>query len=151
LFVAAYLIERPRELHEGLGYALAAIIAVRIVWGFVGTKHARFVDFVPSPAGFFVYIRAMIKGRERRYVGHNPAGGAMVIALMLCLCSIICTGWMMGLDAFWGKEWVEDLHEGLVSFAILLVTLHVAGVIYESLRHGENLVRAMISGKKRVD
>lgn len=151
LFFAAYFIDRPRDLHEGLGYALAAILVVRIIWGFVGTKHARFMDFVPSPKGFWIYTCAMVRGRERRYIGHNPAGGAMVIALLLCLCGIILTGWVMGLDAYWGKEWVEDLHEGLVSFMLLLVALHVVGVIYESLRHGENLVRAMISGEKRMD
>lgn len=151
LFAAAYLIDRPRHLHETLGYALVAILAVRVVWGFVGTRHARFSDFVPTPAGLLRYLRDLAAGRERRYLGHNPAGGAMVVALMATLAGIGVSGWMMGLDAFWGEGWVEELHEGLVSFGLLLIALHVAGVIYESLRHGENLVRAMITGQKDRD
>ncbi len=151
LFVLAYLIERPRDLHEALGNALMAILAIRVVWGFVGTRHARFSDFVPTPAAFLRYLRDLAAGNERRHLGHNPAGGAMVVALMLVLAGIGVSGWMMGLDSFWGASWVEELHEGLVGFALLLVTLHVAGVIYESVRHGENLVRAMITGKKRPD
>ncbi len=151
LFVSAYVIERPRDLHEFLGYTLMAILAIRIVWGFVGSKRARFSDFVPSPGSFFRYISDLAHGRERRYLGHNPAGGAMVVALMLTLAGIGTSGWMMGLDAFWGESWVEELHEGLVSFALVLVVLHVGGVIYESLRHGENLVIAMITGKKRSE
>lgn len=151
LFVSAYLIERPRDLHEALGYALAAILAVRVVWGFVGPRHARFADFVPAPGRFLRYMQDLAAGCEKRHLGHNPAGGAMVVALMLTLAGICLSGWMMGLDAYRGEDWVEDLHEGLVSFGLVLVTLHVAGVIYESLRHGENLVRAMITGKKRID
>lgn len=151
LFTLAWLIEKPRDLHEALGYTLMAILVVRILWGFVGTRHARFTDFVPSPRGFMAYLRAMLAGREPRYLGHNPAGGAMVVALMLTLAAIGTTGWMMGLDGFWGAEWVEELHEGLASFALLLVLAHVAGVAYASLRHGENLVRAMWTGVKRRD
>ncbi len=151
LFVLAYLIERPHDLHRAFGYTLIAILAIRVVWGIVGSRHARFADFVPTPAGFWRYLRDVVAGNERRYLGHNPAGGAMVVALMLVLAGIGVSGWMMGLDAFWGEGWVEELHEGLVNAALVLVTLHVAGVIYESLRHGENLVRAMITGKKRLD
>lgn len=151
LFAAAYLIDRPRDLHETLGYTLAAILAVRVVWGFVGSRHARFSDFVPGPGSFLSYVLALLRGREGRYVGHNPAGGAMVVALMLTLAGICLTGWMMGLDAYWGEDWVEDIHETLVTLCLALVALHVSGVIYESVRHRENLVGAMITGKKRVD
>lgn len=149
LFTLAYVFEDPRKVHEALGYTLMAILAVRVVWGFVGTRHARFADFVPGPLRLMSYLRDMAAGRERRHVGHNPAGGAMVVVLMTTLAAIGTTGWMMGLDAYWGQEWVEELHEGLVSFALVLVALHVAGVGLSSLRHGENLVRAMITGLKR--
>lgn len=150
LFTLAYVIERPRDLHRGLGYALMAILAIRIIWGFVGSKHARFSDFVPTPKRLFAYLRDMAAGREKRHLGHNPAGGAMILALMLTLSGIGVSGWMMGLDAFWGEGWVEDLHEGLVSFALVLVVLHVSGVVFSSLSHHENLVRAMITGVKRA-
>ncbi len=150
LFALAYAIEHPRDLHRGLGYALMAILAIRIVWGFVGSKHARFSDFVPSPQRLFAYLSDMGKGSEKRYLGHNPAGGAMILALMLTLAGIGISGWMMGLDALWGADWVEELHEGLVSTALVLIVLHVSGVVFSGLRHHENLVRAMITGLKRA-
>ncbi len=149
LFTLALLFEEPRLLHKTLGYTLMGILAIRIVWGFVGTPNARFTDFVPRPKSLLGYLRAMRAGREERHLGHNPAGGAMVVALMLTLAGIGLSGWMMGLDAFWGKDWVHGLHEGLVNLALVLVGLHVGGVVWASLRHRENLVRAMVTGLKR--
>lgn len=151
LFTLAYLVERPRDLHRGLGYALMAILAVRVVWGFVGSRHARFADFVPGPKRLFAYLGDLARARETRHLGHNPAGGAMILALMLTLAGIGLSGWMMGLDAYWGESWVETLHEGLVSFALTLIVLHVSGVVFSSLHHHENLVRSMITGLKRMD
>ncbi|WP_343081740.1 cytochrome b/b6 domain-containing protein [Ostreiculturibacter nitratireducens] len=147
-FVAAYLIERPRDLHEAFGYAVAGLVAFRLVWGVIGTRHARFTDFVPGPRRFLGYLRDMIRGVEARYLGHNPAGGAMIIALLTILAGICATGVMMGMDAYFGESWVEEAHEALVSVALALVVLHVAGVALSSLRHGENLVHAMITGRK---
>ena len=149
LFFAAYLVERPRDLHEGLGLTLMAILAIRVAWGFVGTRHARFADFVPGPRRLAGYLGDLARGREGRTLGHNPAGGAMIVALMLTLAGIGLSGWMMGLDAFWGEDWVEELHEGLVNVALGLIALHLGGVALASLRHGENLVKAMVTGVKR--
>lgn len=151
LFAGAYIFEDPRDLHTTLGYTLMAVLAVRVLWGLVGTRHARFTDFVPGPRRFLGYMRDMAKGREERHLGHNPAGGAMVVALMLSIAGIGVTGWMMGLDRFWGQEWVKELHESIVTVALILVALHVGGVILASRRHGENLVQAMITGVKRAD
>ncbi len=148
-FAAAFLIERPRDLHEGFGYTVLALLAVRLVWGVVGSRHARFVDFVPSPAGFLGYARDMLRGRERRYIGHNPAGGAMVVALMAMLAATGLSGWMMTTDRFFAESWVEDLHVAAANGTLALVALHLGGVVWESLRHGENLVVAMITGVKR--
>lgn len=148
-FLGAQLWEDPRALHETLGWIAGAAVAIRLAWGFVGTRHARFADFVPGPRGFLGYVRDVAAGRERRYLGHNPAGGAMVVALLATVLGLVATGWMMGRDAFWGVDWVEELHEGLAQVGLLLVALHVAGVVWESRRHGENLVAAMITGRKR--
>jgi cytochrome b len=150
LFTLAYLIERPRDLHKALGYTLMAILAIRVIWGLFGSRHARFTSFVPSPRRLFAYLGDMYRGSEKRYLGHNPAGGAMIVAMMLTLAGIGVSGWMMGLDAFWGVGWVEELHEGLVSFALVLIAVHVSGVVFSSLRHHENLVRSMITGVKRA-
>ena len=148
-FLGAQLWEDPRALHETLGWIAAGAVAIRLVWGFVGSPHARFADFIPSPRGFVAYVRDAAAGRERRYLGHNPAGGAMVAALLATVLGLAATGWMMGLDAFWGVSWVEELHEGLAQLGLLLVALHLTGVVWESRRHGENLVAAMITGRKR--
>jgi cytochrome b len=97
------------------------------------------------------YLRDTARGREARYLGHNPAGAAMIVALVAVLGGICATGWMMGMDAYFGVEWVEDAHEALVNVLIGLVVLHIAGVAVASLRHRENLVKAMVTGLKAAD
>lgn len=139
------------RLHEWAGYAAVALVCVRIVWGFVGDKHARFRDFVRSPIVVLGYLNDMLRGRERRYRGHNPVGGAMIVALLLGICGLGLTGWMMTTNTFWGVEWVEDVHEVLANGLLVLVGLHVIGVLVSSWRHGENLVAAMVTGHKRRD
>jgi len=135
--------------HEVLGYAILALVAARLVWGIAGTRYARFWQFVRRPRAVLDYLRSMLSGNEPRYLGHNPAGGAMVVALLTALVATGVTGWMMSLDAFWGVAWVEETHEALASLMLAMVGVHVAGVVLASLRHHENLVRAMIDGRKR--
>ena len=138
-----------KRCSQAAGYAIAALVALRIVWGFVGPRHARFSDFVRGPAATLDYLRQGVRGRAPRFLGHNPAGGVMTIALLGMLVAISATGVMMTSDAFWGAQWVEHLHEGLVYVTLGLIALHVAGVILASFEHGENLVKAMITGRKR--
>lgn len=138
------------RLHEWAGYAAAALIAFRLLWGLAGPKYARFRQFVRSPSAVAGYLRATLHGKEPRYLGHNPAGGLMIVALILAMAGTALTGWMYTLDAFWGMEWVEETHEALANLLLVLVGLHVAGVIFSSLRHRENLVRAMVVGRKRA-
>lgn len=145
-----FVTEDGKPIHRWIGYAILAAILFRLVWGFVGTTHARFSDFVPTPARLWNYGKALLRGQEPRYVGHNPAAAMMIIALisLLVLCGI--TGWMQGLDAFWGKEWVQDLHEASAYAISALVGIHVLAAIVESLRHRENLIWAMMTGRKRA-
>jgi len=151
MVAAAYFLDSPRSLHRSLGYVVISLIAFRILWGFVGTKHARFADFVPGPLKFLSYVRDILRGREARYLGHNPAGGAMIIALLTTLAGVGISGYMMGMDAFFGSNWVEHLHKSLVTGLLALVGLHVGGVVLSSLRHRENLVASMVSGEKDSD
>ncbi len=137
------------KAHETAGYIIAGLVAARVLWGLVGTRHARFSDFIHSPGATLAFLRDSVTLKARRYIGHNPAGGAMVIALLLAITTICASGYMMGMDAFWGEEWVEELHEGAVNVTLVLIALHVAGVILASVEHRENLVRAMITGRKR--
>lgn len=139
------------QLHEWAGYTAGALVGLRIVWGFVGARHARFSDFVNSPFVVLGYLKDSLRGRERRFLGHNPAGGAMIIALLTGICCLGATGWMMTSNAFWGVEWVEDVHEVLANGLLALVVLHVAGVLVASFSHRENLVLAMLTGRKRAE
>ena len=136
-------------LHFWAGYAAAALIAFRLVWGLTGPHYARFGQFVKGPATVRAYLGEMLRGREARYIGHNPAGGAMIVCLLAGLAGVSLSGWLMTTDAFWGSDAMEGAHELLANGLLALVLLHVGGVLFASLRHRENLVRAMVSGRKR--
>jgi cytochrome b len=163
-FAIAFLTEDDLlALHVWAGYLILGLIFIRVLWGFVGTRHARWSDFVKQPTEIFTYLKAIIRSRAARYLGHNPAGGAMVVALML---SVTLTG-LSGLAVYGAQElsgpmapllsglsegWahtLEDIHEVVANLTLLLVLLHLAGVALASLQHRENLVRAMITGLKR--
>jgi len=149
-FAVAWLsAEDWRALHEWAGYAAGSLIALRLLWGIVGTRYARFRQFVRSPSTVIGYVRDIVTGREARYLGHNPAGGLMIVALIAAVASVSTTGWMMTTDTFFGIDWVEHVHEALASGMLALVGIHVLGVVVASLRHRENLAAAMISGRKR--
>ena len=136
--------------HEWAGYAAAGLIAFRLVWGFIGPRYARFNQFLQAPGTVTRYLGAILRGKERRYIGHNPAGGAMIAGMILALAGVAITGWMTTLDAFWGVKWVAESHEALANLLLAMVAVHIGGVILASLRHRENLARAMITGRKRA-
>lgn len=151
LFIVAFMTgDEVERVHVAVGYTIAGLVAARIVWGFMGTRYARFSNFVRPPAETLGYMRKVVQGSAPRYLGHNPAGGLMTIALIGMITAISGTGYMMSTDAFWGAEWVEDVHEGLVYATLGLIGLHVAGVLATGIKHRENLVMAMITGRKRA-
>lgn len=150
VFANLTFLSEAKDAHRIVGYIVAGAVAVRFVWGFVARGHARFTSFVPGPRALRDYLSAMLKGREARYVGHNPAGSAMIVLLLALLATIATTGWMMGLDRFWGVGWVETVHETAANVLIGAIALHVFGAIVESVRHRENLPLAMITGYKRA-
>lgn len=141
--------EERLALHITLGYTALAITLARGVWGWVGTPYARFAGFVFPPSAVGRYARDLLRRQERRYLGHNPLGGWMVVALLLCMAFVCVTGYLYTTDRFWGLAWVELAHRGSAWTLVGLVALHVAGVIFTSWRHRENLVAAMFSGRKR--
>lgn len=144
-----------RVWHEWLGYTALALVALRIVWGLVGTKYARFSEFVHHPVHYLHYLGDMIQGKERRYLGHNPLGGLMVVALIVTAIVAGVTGFYMtqrGLTLFGiGRRSMEHVHSIAADLFVILVPVHILGVIWESVRHRENLVTAMISGNKRAN
>lgn len=141
--------DESQGMHEAAGYVAAGVVMLRILWGFIGSRHARFSDFVRGPAAVLGYAGDMLRGRKRRYLGHNPAGGAMILAVIATVLGLGLSGWLATTDLFWGSEGLEELHELLADLLLVLVALHVGGVLLGSIRDGENLVRAMITGRKR--
>ena len=166
LFILSYATEDDfLNLHVNAGYIITGLIMFRLVWGFIGSRHARFSDFVKSPNEIKTYLVDVMLFRAKRYLGHNPAGGAMVIALLVSLFITIVTGMLTyGATEFSGPlaVWtstvsdqtahlLEETHELFANFTLLLVLLHVAGVTIASLQHSENLVSGMIDGYKRAE
>jgi cytochrome b len=152
LFATAYVTgDEIERVHIAAGYGIAALLALRLVWGFIGPRHARFADFVRSPREALVYLYDTLRLRARRYTGHNPAGGLMVIALIVLLAGTCATGYLLTTDAYWGSKVLEEVHGALANATVALVVLHVLGVLVASFQHRENLVKSMITGRKRAD
>ncbi|MCL1630244.1 MULTISPECIES: cytochrome b/b6 domain-containing protein [Roseinatronobacter] len=182
-FATAYLTGgEPQWLHTSAGYAIAVTVALRLLWGLVGPRRARFSDFVTGPGRVFAYLRDLLTGRAERHLGHSPAGGAMTLALLFALAVTALSGMatlaveegqgpLAGIVTsaslpIWaeededhdeygehgeggGGEAFEEIHEFAANATLLLILLHLAGVAWASRAHGENLVRAMIDGRKR--
>ena len=151
LFIAAFATgDETERLHVMIGYAIAALVGLRIAWGFVGSTHARFTDFVKPPGAVLAYLRDALSLRGQRYLGHNPAGGFMILLLLAALAGTCATGYMMTTKTWWGSHELEEVHEAFANGMLVLIGLHIAGVIFASIEHGENLVRGMINGRKRT-
>lgn len=180
-FALDYITAQPRWLHVWVGYTLGAIVVLRVLWGFVGSRPARFREFVYRPSTVFAYLRDLLQLRSRRYLGHSPAGGAMVITLLVMLGATVFAGLLTdgarnhagplaalfvtpqsaGLPvtepsdpaarAAWQNEWrpYKQIHSLLADLTLILVGVHVAGVLFASYAHRENLLRAMLTGRKR--
>ncbi|MCC6474943.1 MAG: cytochrome b/b6 domain-containing protein [Burkholderiales bacterium] len=138
-----------RFWHEVFGYATLALAALRVVWGFTGPRYARFTQFVRGPRQTLAYAGAVLRRTEPRHLGHNPLGAWMILALLAAIALVDASGWLYTTDRYWGVEWVEDLHDALAYVLLALVALHLAGVAFTSWRQRENLVAAMIHGRKR--
>lgn len=138
------------QVHEWAGYVALVVVALRTLWGLAGARHARFAAFVRGPGEVTAYAKSLLAGRERRYLGHNPLGGWMIVALLAMAALAAGSGALYVTDRFWGLKWVEETHEFLAHVLYALVALHVAGALFTGWRHGENLVRAMFTGRKRA-
>lgn len=148
-FAGAYLTaesEMSRAVHVAFGYTMAGLIAFRLVWGFCGTRYARFSSFLFKPAEIIAYCRSLIQGKPRHYLGHNPAGSIAIWLLLGLGVSSIATGICSFEDV--GGERIKELHEGFSVAMLLVVVVHVLGVFVSSLLHRENLVVSMITGLK---
>lgn len=136
-------------VHEYLGYGAGVLLAARIAWGFAGTRHARFAAFVASAARTRDYARRVLSARAARHLGHNPLGAWMILWLLGCIAALVLTGWLYTTDWLWGYGWLANLHAALGWLLLGSVGVHVAGVIVMGIAHRENLVAAMLTGRKR--
>lgn len=162
LFMLAFITEDNwLDLHVQAGYLVSYLLAFRLLWGLVGTRNARFSSFVKSPAIMLTYLKSLSNFKVPHYLGHNPLGATMVIILLLGIILLSLSGLSLiaiegngpladTLVASWNADWMEEVHEFFANFTLLMVTLHVSGVIFSSLVEGENLVKAMLTGRKKI-
>lgn len=143
------LVWAPTALHEPAGYLAGFIVMLRLLWGFIGSRHARFRQFIHSPARVWRYLQQLTAHCEPRYLGHNPLGGWMVILLLTTVMITALSGWLFTTDRFWGIAWVQQLHAASAWVLLALIAVHIGGVVFTSIRQRENLISAMFSGRKR--
>jgi cytochrome b len=149
-FAGAYLTaesERWRLVHVTLGYTVGGLVAFRLVWGLIGTRHARFANFVRGPRAVLAYLQSLLNRQPAHHTGHNPAGAAAIVALLVLAMLTVGFGWATYEDL--GGEWLAELHETAGNLMLAVVGVHLGGVLAGSWLHRENLVRAMFSGRKR--
>lgn len=148
------------NLHVAAGYAVAMLVGFRIVWGIIGTPYARFSQFLKSPSQVFIYVKKMLTFDVPHYIGHNPAAAAMIFSLIVSIIMVSVSGMVIiaaegqgplagTLFAAVNAEWMEEVHEFFANFTMLLVIFHVLGVVFSSFLENENLVRAMVTGRKK--
>ncbi len=148
-FAGAFLTaetERYRDLHISLGYLMLGLVGFRLIWGFVGSRYARFSSFTFRPVEVVEYLRSLLKRDPRHYLGHNPAGAVAIFLLLGLTLLAGVSGVLLHFEI--GGEAFEEVHEVFANGMLAVVLVHIAGVIVSSLLHRENLVRSMVTGYK---
>lgn len=167
-FSVAYITEEDfLNIHIWAGYLVIGLLIFRLIWGFIGNEYSQFKNFLCSPAESFAYFKQVLTRTNKRYIGHNPAGAAMIVMMLVSILITSLTGlvllevisipigaqinsgflkWIM--ESGYGHS-VEEIHEFFANFSVFLVVAHIAGVVFESISHKENLGRAMMTGEKR--
>ena len=148
VMVNYFVLDDGESIHEWLGYLASALVVARVVWGFIGSPYARFANFFPTPRRLQHHVSQWVRGKPEMHWGHNPMGALMMLALMGLVLGLGVSGWMQTLDAFWGEEWLQDLHELLGNVLIGLVTLHALAAIVMGRLERTRLIRAMVTGIK---
>lgn len=135
--------------HEYVGYTVVGLVIARLIWGVIGTKYARFSNFFPTPSRIKAHLHSFkVQPKTDAHLGHNPFGALMMFALWGVILGLGISGYMMSTDAFWGVEWLGELHEVLATSLYVLVPIHILSAIVMSKLQKQNLIKAMITGKK---
>lgn len=144
------VVDAESKLHDWIGYGVIGLVAVRLVWGIMGPRNARFTAFPPSPGRARAYVAKLKTGDRAVHLSHNPLGALMVYNIWMTLIFIGLTGYMMTTIRFFGVGWVEEAHELAFNWLMVSVVLHIAGVVIDTRRSGINLARGMITGRKNL-
>ena len=151
VFVNLFFTSKGETVHEYVGYTAAALVVLRIVWGFVGSKYARFSDFFPTPTRIKAHLCALVKREKEDYLGHNALGALMIFALIAVILGLGFSGWAQTIDSpYYAADWPASMHETLVVILQILVALHVLAVIVMSILTKSDLVGAMFTGNKKI-
>jgi len=148
-FAGAYLTgdnDHYAFLHITCGFTVLGLIFFRFIWGFMGSRYARFKNFIADLPEIFTYLKSLLSRSPRHYVGHNPAGGVAIIVILILGLTTTISGWMEYEDL--DIAYIEVIHELSADAMIGLVFVHVAAVLFSSFLHRENLLRAMLTGCK---
>jgi len=152
IVLANYWLTGPGEdIHTWLGHAAAAAVLARTVWGFLGTKHARFADFPVTLAGLREHLRQLSARRMPADSGHNPLGAAMIYLMFLLVAVLACTGFLHEeVDALYGNDLLQEVHRLTAHTLWIASLIHVAAVFAVQHIGRIELVRPMITGRRRV-
>lgn len=150
VLINAAIVAKDSPIHLWAGYTMLALVGVRLLWGVIGTRSARFSTFPPNPFRALGYLRQMRSGDRTVHLSHNPLGALMVYNIWATLLVIGATGYMMGTVKFFGIAWVEQIHELAYDWLLLSIAGHIAGVVFDTWRSGVPLVQAMLHGRKRI-
>lgn len=133
--------------HALIGLTITLMVCMRVVWGIVGSRYARFSSFAFRPAEVAQYMKGTLLGGAKRHIGHNPGSAYAIIAMLAVMIGLAATGVLMGQ----GNEGVKEIHEALAYVLLGLVIAHMLGIVLHTVRHRENIVASMIHGRKDAD
>ena len=152
-----FFTEDGSDLHVYVGYTVLGLVVVRLLWGLVGTRYARFTSFFPTPTRLKHHLSALsVRRVDEQHLGHNPLAAIMMLSLWAVIIGLGVTGYLMETDIFsqiqllGNKDVLEEIHELLANSLYLLVPLHIVAAIAMSYWQRQNLIKSMITGKKTV-
>lgn len=143
-----FFLDGGDSIHKILGYISLAALITRIAWGFVTKDKAHFKFFPLSPTDVKGYVTSLRSGTIKDYPGHNPLASMTYIAIWFLVGLLGVSGFLMGLDAFWGEEWLEELHEVFSNGLVALFICHIVGIIFDGIKHKRKTWLGMITGKR---
>lgn len=152
LFVITFFITKTVDdespifsYHMIAGLILGSLVLLRVLWGFIGTRFARFSSFALHPIDLVNYLKGIFSGDKQKWIGHNPASSWGALVMLTCALMLAITGILMTSGY---KETFEDVHELFANIFLITVLLHIAGVVLHAFRHQDGIALTMIHGRK---